>query len=832
MQYPEKLGVFYLGREYDIQKRSVTERPVMYDARDLTTHAVCVGMTGSGKTGLCIGLLEEAALDKVPAIIIDPKGDITNMLLTFPELLPEQFEPWINVDDARRKNMTVKDYAASTAETWKKGIESWGQSPERITSLKESAEFRILTPGSDAGIPVSILSSLDAPKLDWSREQELLRERIQGTVSALLGLAGIEADPLKSREHILLSSIMEHEWRNGRDLSLEGLIRTVQNPPMKTVGVFDVDTFFPEKDRFGLAMAFNNILAAPGFASWLQGESMDVESMLHAPDGSPRHSIFYIAHLSDAERMFFVTLLLEQIVTWMRRQSGTTSLRALLYFDEVFGFFPPVAEPPSKRPLLTVLKQARAFGLGAMLTTQNPVDIDYKGLTNAGTWFIGRLQTDRDKQRVLDGLETVAKGSGATLQRGDLDSLISGLSSRVFLLHNVHEKEPLVFNTRWVMSYLRGPLTRPQVRTLMEDYGETIDPLPGAEAPALNVTESAYTRRDVVEEEPRDHASSPPVMPPGMEAIYFPVELSRSQATKHLGTDEIDLRYEPVLAGFGRVRFYNSTRKIDHVRNIGLMLSRDELEGLLRWNEAVEPGLGPDDLRRDPEEDVRFPRTLPQGCNSEMIKDAKKALEEHLYGEMRLEILYCPALRLYGMAEETERDFKSRAFQIARERRDEEVDTLRDRMERAVDRIENKINREQRELNEDVASYEARKREEIISAGETIVGLLGIFGRKRSTGLSTAARKRRMTSTALSDVRESEAEIERLEEELEELKEEMEEKVGDISIRWESVVDEVETYAVKPRRTDVQIDLVTLAWAPYWVTAGRWNNVIPAWEDK
>ena len=832
MQYPEKLGVFYLGREYDIEGRSITEQPVMYDARDLTTHAVCVGMTGSGKTGLCIGLLEEAALDRVPAIIIDPKGDITNMLLTFPELRPEQFEPWINADDARRKNMSVKDYAASTAETWRKGLESWGQGPERITALKESAEFRIFTPGSDAGIPVSILSSLDAPKLDWSREQELLRERIQGTVSALLGLVGIEADPLKSREHILLSSIMEHEWRNGKDLSLEGLIRAVQNPPMKTVGIFDVDTFFPQNDRFGLAMAFNNILAAPGFASWLQGESMDVESMLHAPDGSPRHSIFYIAHLSDAERMFFVTLLLEQIVTWMRRQSGTTSLRALLYFDEIFGFFPPVAEPPSKRPLLTILKQARAFGLGAMLTTQNPVDIDYKGLTNAGTWFIGRLQTDRDKQRVLDGLETVASDSGTTLKRSDFDSLISGLSSRVFLLHNVHEPEPLVFNTRWVMSYLRGPLTRPQVRTLMEGQGKEIDTPSDRGETVPVVTESVHMGKDSPKDVNGDYTDTPPVMPPGIEAIYFPVELSRSRATKHLETEDVEIRYEPVLAGFGRVRFYNSTRKIDHVRTIGLMLPQGTFEGFIRWNEAAESDIAQDILRRNPEESISFPRTLPQGCDRELLKDAEKAFGEHLYREMRLDIFHCPALRLYGMAEETERDFKSRAFQIAREKRDEEVDKLRDRMERAVDRIEDKITREQRELDEDLASYEARKREEIISAGETIVGLLGIFGSKRSTGLSKAARKRRMTSTALSDVRESEEEIERLEEELEELKEEMEEKIRDISVRWESVVDEVETYAIKPRRTDVQIHLVTLAWAPYWVSGGTWGRMIPAWGDR
>ena len=358
----EKLGAFYLGEEYDLAKGERLDRLVMYDARDLTTHAVCVGMTGSGKTGLCIGLLEEAAIDSVPAILIDPKGDLTNMLLTFPELRPEDFEPWINVDDARRKGKSVGEYAAYTADLWKNGLADWGQGPDRIRMFRESVDFRIYTPGSDAGLPVSILSSLAAPPLDWDKEQELLREQIQGTVSALLGLVGIEADPLQSREHILLSNIFEHHWRQGDDLDLTTLITAIQSPPVRQIGVFDVDTFFPEKERFGLAMSLNNIIAAPSFETWLQGAPLDVSGLLYTPDGKPRHSIFYIAHLSDAERMFFVTLLLEQIVTWVRQQSGTTSLRALLYFDEVFGFFPPVAEPPSKRPLLTLLKQARAFG--------------------------------------------------------------------------------------------------------------------------------------------------------------------------------------------------------------------------------------------------------------------------------------------------------------------------------------------------------------------------------------------------------------------------------------------------------------------------------------
>ena len=413
---PEQLGSFYLGAVYDLENGKRTETPVNYDARDLVTHAVCVGMTGSGKTGLCIGLLEEAAIDKAPALLIDPIGDITNLLLQFPELRPEDFEPWINADDARRKDKTVEEFAASTAETWRNGLADWGITGERMKLLAEQTQYTIFTPGSEMGTPLNIMGSLAAPKLDWATESEAIRERIGGTVAELLGLAGVSADPGRSREGILLANIFEHFWQQGENLDLEKLIAAITNPPVKKMGAFEVDVFFPPKDRFNLAMSFNTLLASPKFQSWLMGEPLDVDKLFYTAEGKPRHSIIYIAHLSDSERMFIVTLLLENLITWMRKQSGTTSLRALLYFDEVFGYFPPTAEPSSKRPLLTLLKQGRAFGLGVVLVTQNPVDIDYKGLTNAGTWFIGKLQAERDKERVLAGLK------GALTEAGKSDA--------------------------------------------------------------------------------------------------------------------------------------------------------------------------------------------------------------------------------------------------------------------------------------------------------------------------------------------------------------------------------------------------------------------------
>src|SRR5215217_6977312 len=442
----EKLGVFYLGRP------KTKDDLLLYDSKDLVTHAVCVGMTGSGKTGLCINLLEEAAIDGIPAIIIDPKGDLCNLLLTFPNLAPEDFAPWVEegVD------------AAQQAQLWKDGLAKWGEDGERIKRLRDAADYRIYTPGSNAGLPVSILKSFVAPAETIRQDNEALSERINTTVTSLLALIGIHADPVRSREHILLSNILNHEWSAGKDLDIAGLIQKVQTPPVTKVGVMELDSYFPADARFDLAMSLNHLLASPSFASWMEGESLDVAKFLHTETGKPRLSIFSIAHLSDAERMFFVALLLNQVLGWMRTQSGTTSLRAILYMDEIFGYFPPVANPPSKLPLLTLLKQGRAFGLGVVLATQNPVDLDYKGLANTGTWFIGRLQTERDKARVLDGLE----GSGAGFDRAEADRVLSALKKRVFLMHNVHDSGPTVFETRWTLSYLRGPLSRDQIRTL------------------------------------------------------------------------------------------------------------------------------------------------------------------------------------------------------------------------------------------------------------------------------------------------------------------------------------------------------------------------------
>ena len=458
----------YLGRLYNSTQKQITDKTFTYNLADLTTHAVVTGMTGSGKTGLCITLLEEAALQGIPAIIIDPKGDLTNLLLHFPNLAPQDFQPWVDPEMARRAGKSLEQAATEAALSWRNGLGQWGIGTDRLMALKNAVQFAIYTPGSDAGLMVKALSSLALPTAEERASREILLDKIASTVTALLGLVGLkDIDPLRSREHILLSRIIEETWKQEKNVDLTELILQTQNPPFDKLGAFPIDTFFPQKDRMDLAMQLNNILASPSFQGWREGHELDIRSLLYMPDDRPRHSVFYLAHLSDAERMFFVTLLLSAVESWMRTQVGASSVRAILYMDELYGYLPPQSNPPSKQPLLRLLKQARAYGLGLLLATQNPVDLDYKALSNAGTWFIGKLQTERDKERLLDGLESAA----GDVSRGEIDKLISSLGKRVFIQHNVHAKQPALFQTRWAMNFLAGPMTRNQIPALNKLVG-------------------------------------------------------------------------------------------------------------------------------------------------------------------------------------------------------------------------------------------------------------------------------------------------------------------------------------------------------------------------
>ncbi len=820
MQPIEKTGSFYLGRVWDTTSQQTSEEPLMYDARDLTTHAVCVGMTGSGKTGMCIGLLEEAALDGVPALIIDPKGDISNLLLTFPDLKSSDFQPWVNADEARRKGRDIPTHAAETARSWREGLASWGQDGERIRRLKAAADFQIYTPGSSAGQGVSILASLAAPKSAWDGTEEMLREQIRGVASALLGLAGLEADPMRSPEHIFFANVIEHFWRQGKDLDLSDLIRALQDPPIRKLGVFDVDTFFPVKERMNLAMALNGLLAAPGFASWLEGAPLDIDSMLYTADGRPRHAIFNIAHLDDAQRMFFVTLLLEATLAWTRRQSGTTSLRALLYMDELYGYMPPTANPSSKRPLLTLLKQARAFGLGVVLTTQNPVDLDYKGLSNTGTWFIGKLQTERDKARMMDGLEA-AGGSG---NRADLERLISSLDSRVFLMHNVHDDEPTVFHTRWVMSYLCGPLTRGQIRLIQPPAPQVPATSAPLQQPATIPVQAAHN--NLAESLADDgYNSIAPSLKASINQVFLPILQPASSA-------DAVLVYEPALVACGQVSFVDRKKKISGERRVALYCEGSVSGITIDWKRADSLGLVPSEFKMQSTENALF-GMLPRGWETVSThRGIKSSFKDHLYRDHILEIPSIAALKLFGQPDEDEAAFLGRARLAAREQRDLEVDKLNRKIEVKLERLEKKLVREERELEEDQAEHKSRKGQELLSAGETLLGMFGVLGRKRSGGLSKAARRRRMTSRAKENIRESEQEIAALEADLAQMRDQLADDVADISHRWESALENVETFEVAPRRSDVRIDIVGLAWSPVWLVPGPGGRLerVPAWQ--
>jgi hypothetical protein len=801
MQDYEKLGVFYLGREVDPASGEDSAAPLLYDSRDLTTHAVCVGMTGSGKTGLCISLLEEAALDGVPALVIDPKGDIGNLLLAFPDLAPADFEPWVDPGDAARKGITPAELAAKTAGTWRKGLAEWDQDGERVRRFREAADVAIYTPGSDRGLSLSVLKSLAPPAGDGT-DPAALTERIAGVVSGLLGLLGIEADPLKSREHILLSSILAEAWEDGRALDLPGLIAAVQKPPFDKVGVFDVETFFPSRDRLGLAMAVNNLLASPGFDAWLAGDPLDVQRLLFTAEGKPRISIVSIAHLPDAERMFVVTLLLNELVAWMRTQSGTSSLRALLYMDEIFGFFPPTAQPPSKRPMLTLMKQARAFGVGVVLATQNPVDLDYKGLSNAGTWFIGRLQTERDQARVIDGLQGAAAGSA--FDRAALERLMAGISQRVFLMRNVRDDEPVLFRTRWAMSYLRGPLTLAEIARLMTPRREAATAARAHAATALPAGTDA------------DAASSPrPVVPAGVKELFL---------TARPGSGP--LRYRPRLAASARLHYVDSKSSLDAWRELSLVAPFGE-DGEPVWPEAAESaGLAGSS---EPLAGAAFEDAPGPALREKSYAGWEKDLKAHLHHAGSVELLRCAELKLSSLPAEPEGDFRARIALALRERRDEQVDKLRDRYASKLHTLDGKLQRATERLEREQAQYTQRKVDTAVSIGTSVLGAL--FGGRRSAvgKAGTAAKSAGRVFNEKDDVERAEAGLAALRQERAALEAGMEAEVATLAASLDPHTVELERIEVPPRKTDIAVTALRLAWEPW--RRGDDGAEVSAWDS-
>lgn len=797
----EKLGIFYLGREFDLEARQGTPVPVLYDSRDLVTHAVCVGMTGSGKTGLCLGLLEEAAIDGVPVIAIDPKGDLGNLLLTFPSLSAEEFRPWIDEDEAGRAGQSPEAFAAAEAAKWKAGLAEWGQDGERIRRLRASADFAIYTPGSRAGLPVSVISSFAAPPASVLEDPELLADRAGNTATSVLSLAGSAAAP-RSREHTLLATLLTNAWTAGRNLDFASLIHAIQSPPMEKVGILDLESFFPQKERFDLAVQLNGVLAAPGFDQWFAGDPLDVAALLRTREGRPRVSIFSIAHLGDVERMFFVSLLLNQILGWMRTQTGTSSLRAIVYMDEIAGYFPPVANPPSKAPLLTLLKQARAFGVGVVLATQNPVDLDYKGLSNTGTWFLGRMQTERDKARVLDGLEGAAAGA---LDRAQAERILSALGKRVFLLHNVHENKPVVFQTRWTMSYLRGPLSKAQITTLTDS--SRVSAVQGSPVPASPAARVPGPQGSGTADTPAGGAR--PVLPPGIEQYFLPDPAS--------GRADVGAAvYAPVALAAARVTFTDTKLGIDTSRDVLFSAPITDAPVPVDWEQATEiPGTAVA-LQRQPAADARFAPLPPAALQPKNYAAWLKTFSQWLGQSQRVELLRHQPTRLTSTIGETEREFHARVQDAIRASRDAEVDAIQKKFAAKRQSLAERLRKAEGAVDREQQQATQQKTQTMLSMGAAALGAL--FGRKTlSTGTlgraTTAARGVGRSMKEAGDVKRAAENVEVLRRQLTDFDETVREETLAVGAKYTGT-PEFEAVTIAPKRGQVAVQFVALGWDP------------------
>lgn len=877
MPFIEAPTTFYLGRRYDPTNQKLADDVVYYDARDLVTHAIVVGMTGSGKTGLCITMLEEAILDNIPAIIVDPKGDITNLMLTFPDFTPEDFQPWINPDDARRAGLDIPSYAADIAARWKEGLTNWGIVPDRLRWLKSIAKYSIYTPGSDAGLPVSILASLAAPVEGWVGNEESLREKISGIVTALLGLIGKNVEPVKDKEHVLISNIFEYNWQRGISLTLEDIIMQVQQPPFPKLGVLDVDQYMTEKTRYKLAMELNNIVAAPSFQSWIQGEPLDIQNLLYQPNGRAKVSIFYIAHLNEAERQFIITLLLENVLGWMRQQSGTTSLRALLYIDEMFGYFPPYPlNPPTKDPILRLLKQARAFGLGMILATQNPGDLDYKGLSNAGTWFIGRLQSENDKKRVMSGLESLASAD-SQLNLKAVERLIADLQPRVFLMHNVHDTAgPTLVYSRWCMNYLRGPLTRQQVGMLMgsqkqelvtrlaaqgypapvagggalpmppvraQSAASNMPPAPPGFAPpnppgfdgsiTQQITQS-YSQAAVppqstqatlraVQPAPGFNASAP-ALPSAISQFFIPATVTAEQAIQYYeqqtriaftGAANVMLAYKPMLLAQAGIRYQDRKTQLFTSRTYAFHVPNLERAGLIHWEEFQVNPVDPRRISGEPFGAAIFGDLSSGLSDAKRITALKNEFVDMLFNTARLQIPFNPTLNLYGDPNAQESEFHAQLQQAARERRDAEADALAVKYEKQMDLLEDKLQREINDLSAQKKEVADLKREELFTRGES---LLNLFRGRTTYTLSRSSRVTRYRRQGEEALSSSEKTIVDLENKLESLQQQFQADVQASTDKWAKVAVDVQAYTITPYKKDIQIELFGVGWIPYYFT--------------
>jgi hypothetical protein len=775
----EKVGLFYLGKDIDKNTLKPTEALTLLKNKNFTTHAAIIGMTGSGKTGLGVGIIEEAAMDNIPSIVIDPKGDMGDLCLTDPSFSAALFEPWVK-DEAVAKGVEPTSYAKEVAETWKKGLEEWGQTASRVEDFAKVRKT-IYTPGSSAGVSINIMASLEVPPEEIMDDSDTLASFLKSTVSSLLSLIGIEADPIDSKEYILLAQIISENWMEEKSVTIEELIGSIINPPFKKVGVLSLDAYYPQSERFRFATKFNAVIASPSFNSWLQGEDLDIQSLLYDEEGKAKIAIFSIAHLNDDERMFFVTLLLNKYIAWMRHQSGTSALKTILYMDEIFGFFPPSKNPPSKEPMLLLLKQARAYGVGVILSTQNPVDLDYKGLSNIGTWFIGRLQTTQDINRVIDGLGGKV---GSDFDKKEIRQLLSNLAKRSFFLKSAHLDDIRLFATRWVMSYLKGPLKKKEISQLMKRQKE-MQKEPEREVATLlsESDDDAYGRYHTLE-------SSIPQ--------YYEIDASG----RH--------RYLPVLSAKIRVGFYNQSRGIDESEESIVQLPLDPSDSALDWGRAekIETDFSrfPTQLPRD----AKFGK-LPEIVSGDKgLRGAKKLLSDTLYQNRKLKLYRCRSPKLESKIHESLADFKVRIQDILNEKKEKEIDRLKERYTKKESLLRDRLQRAMERVEKEESDVSSKTTDTMISAGMAVLGAL--FGHRSTAKIGSTLSKGSRILKEKGDVDRAQQRVEEVHKKIDDLADELEEKVDELADKYSIEECEVENFSIKPRRSDIAVEEIALVW--------------------
>jgi hypothetical protein len=781
--------------------------PFIFDSADFTTHGVIVGMTGSGKTGLAVTVLEEALLNGIPCFILDPKGDMGNLLLNFPAFAASDFRPWVDEAEAERQGVTPDQLAAATATSWKEGLAGAGITPERMKRLRDGSDMTIYTPGSRSGVGLNVLGSLRAPALDWDSQSELINDEVEAFVSSLLSLAGIESDPVSGPEHILVSTIIESFWREGRDLDLATLVGQLPKPPFRKLGVFDVDTFFPEKDRVALAMKLNGLLASPSFAAWLEGAPLDIGQMLTGGDRT-KAAIVYLSHLSDAERMFVVTLLFSKVVSWFRTQPGTSDLRALVYMDEVFGYVPPTAEPPSKKPILTILKQARAHGVGLVLSTQNPVDLDYKAMSNAATWMVGRLQTENDKKRILEGIDSATGG----VDVDTYDKQISDLEKRQFVMASAKASEPTLFGTRWAMSYLAGPLTRERVSTLMEGKKEAPPATPG---PSASPETTSALRTETAVEPPTvaidqlggDAVPVQPKVADGVQSVFLdPAAVWAGE----VGADPTATHYQPAAAALVNLLYDDTKAAVNHQDVFEAVVF--PLSTVLTTDSIREIDHDPRDFRTDAPAAATY--DLP-----EVNLDTKtywstlgKDLTNHLVGARKVTVYKNEALKLFSRPGETREAFETRVSAAAEQAVDDAMAKLRDKHKDRLERARTALAKAENRVADLEASAGSKQTEELVSGAGDLLGML--FGKgKRSNPLGQAARRRSASSEARARAENARVALADEQADLEQLKADLEDEVADLEEEFAAKL-EIEEVEIPLEKTDVRVAELKLVWIP------------------